>query len=68
MDQLEKKNLKDVTRGSTEVIRIEESEYNSLLLQAVAVFEKARVKTAKSVSQIVNRKTATGCRSFAIVS
>lgn len=33
---------------------IEESEYNSILRQAVAVFEKARVKTAKSVSLIVN--------------
>lgn len=39
---------------STEIIHIEESEYNSILLQAVAVIDKARTNAAKSVSCIAN--------------
>ena len=39
---------------STEIIHIEESEYNSILRQAVAVIDKARTNAAKSVSCIAN--------------
>ena len=39
---------------STEIIHIEESEYNSILRQAVAVIEEARTNAAKSVSYIAN--------------
>ena len=39
---------------STEIIHIEESEYNSILRQAVAVIEEARANAAKSVSYIAN--------------
>lgn len=39
---------------SKEILNIEESEYNSILLRAVAVIDEARAKTAKSVSYIAN--------------
>lgn len=39
---------------SKEILNIEESEYNSILLQAVAVIDEARAKAAKSVSYIAN--------------
>ena len=39
---------------STEIIHIEESEYNSILRQAVAVIDKARTNAAKSVNCIAN--------------
>ena len=39
---------------STEIIHIEESEYNSILRQAVAVIDKARTNAAKSMSCIAN--------------
>lgn len=39
---------------TTEIIHIEESEYNSILRQAVAVIDKARTNAAKSVSCIAN--------------
>ena len=39
---------------STEMVHIKESEYNSILLQAVAVIDEARGKLAKNVSTIVS--------------
>ena len=39
---------------SKEIINIEESEYNSILLRAVAVIDEARANAAKSVSYIAN--------------
>ena len=39
---------------TTEIIHIEESEYNSILRQAVAVIDKARTNAAKIVSCIAN--------------
>ena len=39
---------------TTEIIHIEESEYNSILRQAVAVIDKARTNAAKSVNCIAN--------------
>ena len=39
---------------NTEIAYIKESEYNSILLQAVAVIDEARTVVAKNVSQVTN--------------
>lgn len=39
---------------SEQIVHIEDSDYNSMLLQAVAFIDEARASTAKSVSVIVN--------------